>query len=213
MVSSSSPATRRHGVKEIVDRTVAADRGRPEGQPELIVEQFGDASADEKFRRSSTSDLAKAESLSLPVTLIVLLIAFGTLVAAGLPLLLAITAVLGTMGLIGPLSQISPVEESIKNVILLIGLAVGVDYALFYLRRVREERAAGRDADAALRGRRGDVGPRRARLGHDRHGRRWQACTSPARRRSLAWRRHDRRRRRRDARLAHGASRAAVQAR
>ena len=54
------------------------------------------------------------------------------------------------MGLVGPLSQISPVEQSINHVILLIGLAVGVDYALFYLRRAREERAAGRSADAAL---------------------------------------------------------------
>ena len=138
------------GVKEIVDRTVAQTEAAQKANPELIVEQFGDSSADEKFNEIFNEDLAKAGSLSLPVTLIVLLIAFGTLVAAGLPLLLAITAVLGTMGLIGPLSQISPVEETINHVILLIGLAVGVDYALFYLRRAREERAAGRDADAAL---------------------------------------------------------------
>ena len=70
--------------------------------------------------------------------------------AAGIPLLLAITGVLGTMGLVAPLSQLSPVEESINHVILLIGLAVGVDYALFYLRRVREERAAGRSKEAAI---------------------------------------------------------------
>ena len=64
--------------------------------------------------------------------------------AAGVPLLLAVTGIVGTMGLIGPLSQLAPVEDSIMHVVLLIGLAVGVDYALFYLRRVREERAAGR---------------------------------------------------------------------
>ena len=103
--------------------------------PGLIVEQFGDVSADEKFMEIFNEDLAKAGTLSLPVTMVILLIAFGTLVAAGIPLLLAITAVLGTMGLIGPLSQLSPVEETINHVVLLIGLAVGVDYALFYLRR------------------------------------------------------------------------------
>ena len=95
-------------------------------------------------------DLGKATFGSLPITLILLVIAFGTLVAAGVPLLLAITGIVATMGLIGPLSQLSPVEDSIHHVILLIGLAVGVDYALFYLRRVREERAAGRDKEAAI---------------------------------------------------------------
>ena len=96
------------------------------------------------------SDLKKATFGSLPITLILLVIAFGTLVAAGIPLLLAITGVLGTMGIVAALSQLSPVEQSINHVILLIGLAVGVDYALFYLRRVREERAAGRSKEAAI---------------------------------------------------------------
>jgi uncharacterized membrane protein YdfJ with MMPL/SSD domain len=137
-------------VKDIVDETVAQTEAAQKANPALIVEQFGDSSADEKFNEIFNEDLAKAGTLSLPVTLVVLLIAFGTLVAAGLPLLLAITAVMATMGLVGPLSQISPVEETINHVILLIGLAVGVDYALFYLRRAREERAAGKDADAAL---------------------------------------------------------------
>jgi uncharacterized membrane protein YdfJ with MMPL/SSD domain len=137
-------------VKDIVDETVAQTEAAQNANPALVVEQFGDSSADEKFNEIFNEDLAKAGTLSLPVTLVVLLIAFGTLVAAGLPLLLAITAVMATMGLVGPLSQISPVEETINHVILLIGLAVGVDYALFYLRRAREERAAGKDADAAL---------------------------------------------------------------
>ena len=59
--------------------------------------------------------------------------------AAGIPLLLAVSAVVATFGLIGPISQIVPVEESIKHVVLLIGLAVGVDYSLFYVRRMKEE--------------------------------------------------------------------------
>ena len=76
--------------------------------------------------------------------------AFGALVAAGVPLLLGITAVIGTLGLVGPISQIVPMEESAASVILLIGLAVGVDYSMFYLRRKMEERDAGRSSEAAL---------------------------------------------------------------
>ena len=82
--------------------------------------------------------------------MIILIVAFGALVAAGVPLLLAITAVIGTLGLVGPISQIVPMEESSNSVILLIGLAVGVDYSMFYLRRKMEERDAGRSSEAAL---------------------------------------------------------------
>ena len=82
--------------------------------------------------------------------MIILIVAFGALVAAGVPLLLAITAVIGTLGLVGPISQIIPMEESANSVILLIGLAVGVDYSMFYLRRKMEERDAGRSSEAAL---------------------------------------------------------------
>jgi uncharacterized membrane protein YdfJ with MMPL/SSD domain len=137
-------------VAKIAESANVQTKAAQRAHPELIVEQFGDATSEEAFNKIFNEDLAKAGMLSLPVTLAILLIAFGTLVAAGIPLLLAITGVVATMGLVGPLSQLSPVEESINHVILLIGLAVGVDYALFYLRRAREERAAGRSAAAAL---------------------------------------------------------------
>ena len=87
---------------------------------------------------------------SLPITLVILLIAFGALVAASVPIILALTAVLATIGLIGMLSHVSPVDSSINEVILLIGLAVGVDYSMFYLRREREERESGRSEEASL---------------------------------------------------------------
>jgi uncharacterized membrane protein YdfJ with MMPL/SSD domain len=137
-------------VKEKADETVAATERVQKAHPDLVVEQFGSVSSDEAFKDVFQKDLQKAAFGSLPITLILLALTFGTLVAAGIPLLLAITAVLATLGLVGPISQISPVEESVHHVILLIGLAVGVDYALFYLRRMREERAAGRTSDAAL---------------------------------------------------------------
>ncbi len=133
-----------------VDATVAAVNAAQKAHPDLRVEQSGSGSSEDEFMEVFNSDLAKAGTTSLPITLIVLLIAFGALVAAGIPLLLAITGVVATMGLVGPLSQITAVDDSVKHVILLIGLAVGVDYSLFYLRRVREEREAGRTNAAAI---------------------------------------------------------------
>ena len=94
--------------------------------------------------------LAKAGMIAIPLTLVILLLVFGSVVAAAVPLLLAITAVFTTTALIAIPSQFIPVDESIAEVILLIGLAVGIDYSLFYLRREREERAAGRSEGAAL---------------------------------------------------------------
>ena len=95
-------------------------------------------------------DLKKAETLSLPLTLVILLLAFGALVAAGLPLLLGVTSVMATTGLVAAVSQFSPATENLSSVVVLVGLAVGVDYSLFYIRREREERKAGRDPEAAL---------------------------------------------------------------
>jgi uncharacterized membrane protein YdfJ with MMPL/SSD domain len=114
------------------------------------IEQFGDGSADKALSQAFEDDFRKAEVTSLPITLVILILAFGALLAAFVPLLLAITAVAAAVGLIGPISQIWPVDEAISSVVLLIGLAVGVDYSMFYLRREREERARGRTEEAAL---------------------------------------------------------------
>src|SRR3954449_451479 len=133
-----------------VDATLTATGRAQARHPELRIEQFGDASADKALGDSLDGDFRRAEFLSLPITLVILIVAFGALVAAGVPLLLAITAVIGTLGLVGPISQIVPMEDSANSVILLIGLAVGVDYSMFYLRRKMEERDAGRSPEAAL---------------------------------------------------------------
>jgi RND superfamily putative drug exporter len=94
--------------------------------------------------------LAKAGLIAIPLALVILLFVFGSAVAALVPLLLAITAVVATIYLIALPSQLVPVDDQIAEVILLVGLAVGVDYSLFYLRREREERAAGRSESASL---------------------------------------------------------------
>ncbi|HEX4345699.1 MAG TPA: MMPL family transporter [Solirubrobacteraceae bacterium] len=139
----SAAKTRVSGALESV---AAAQRAHPG----LRIEEFGDASADKAISKSFSSDFQRAEVLSIPITLLILLVAFGALVAAGLPLLLGLTAVMGTLGLLGPVSQIMPLDESISSVVLLVGLAVGVDYCMFYLRREMEERDAGRSPEAAL---------------------------------------------------------------
>ena len=136
--------------EERVDAPLKAVADADAAHGDLRIEQFGEASSAKALGEVFENDFKKAETLSLPVTLLILIVAFGSLVAAGLPLLLALSAVFGTIGLVSLFSQASPVDESITSVILLIGLAVGVDYVLFYLRREREERAAGRSAEAAL---------------------------------------------------------------
>ena len=118
--------------------------------PDLRVEQIGGASASKAFDKALEDDFKRAETLSLPLTLIILLLAFGALVAAGLPLLLGMTAVGATLGLLGPISQLTPVADQIGSVVLLIGLAVGVDYSMFYVRREMEERDKGKGSQAAL---------------------------------------------------------------
>ena len=134
-------------ISKPVEGAVAAVQ---KAHPDLTIAEFGDGSSAREVEGQFSKDLAKAGLLSLPVTLIILLIAFGALVAAGIPLLLALTSVIATMFLIALPSHLMPVDAQVKEVILLIGLAVGVDYTLFYLKREREERAAGRSESAAL---------------------------------------------------------------
>ena len=118
--------------------------------PEYTVGQFGGASANKAIEDTLGADVGKAGMLSLPITMLVLLIALGALVAASVPLVLALTSVLATMALIVIPSQVFPLGGNTDALILLIGLAVGVDYSLFYMRRQREERARGRTNAEAL---------------------------------------------------------------
>jgi uncharacterized membrane protein YdfJ with MMPL/SSD domain len=115
-----------------------------------LIEEFGDASTEKALSKAFEDDLRRAETLSLPITLVILILAFGSLAAAGVPLLLAISAVAAALGVVGVFSHVVPVDQSISSVILLIGLAVGVDYSLFYLRREREERAVGNSEETSL---------------------------------------------------------------
>jgi uncharacterized membrane protein YdfJ with MMPL/SSD domain len=133
-----------------IDSITKATTAVQKANPDFYVGEAGSASTGKALDEMFNSQLEMAGLISIPLTLIVLLIVFGSLVGASIPLLLALTSVFATMGLIALPSQIVPMDESISAVILLIGLAVGVDYSLFYIRRERDERRAGRSESAAL---------------------------------------------------------------
>ena len=121
------------------------------GNPSVIVREFGYASANYELGKRFSSDMARAEFTSFPLTILILLIAFGALAAAGLPVLLAISAVLAATGLNSVVGHFVPTDkQTVSAIILMMGMAVGIDYSLFYLRREREERHAGHSAHEAL---------------------------------------------------------------
>jgi uncharacterized membrane protein YdfJ with MMPL/SSD domain len=129
---------------------LAAVAAVQKAHPEVLVEEFGEASTEKALGAKEAADEARSMQLSMSGTLIILLIAFGALVAAGVPLLLGLSSVFATVGLLGPVSQLSGLHPAVAQVVMLVGLAVGVDYAMFYLRRMMEEQDNGRGSDAAL---------------------------------------------------------------
>ncbi|HSC73638.1 MAG TPA: MMPL family transporter [Gaiellaceae bacterium] len=118
--------------------------------PGFYVGEAGAISSGKALDKMFTDQLKLAGERSIPITIIVLLLVFGALVAVGVPLLLALSGVLATVGLVALPSHLVPMDQNTPAVILLIGLAVGVDYSLFYLKREREERAAGKGSRAAI---------------------------------------------------------------
>jgi uncharacterized membrane protein YdfJ with MMPL/SSD domain len=135
--------------KNVVASLAAVDAAA-KAHPELRIAEAGDASINKATKEKSNKEMGSHMFMTLGLTLLILLFTFGALVAAGIPVLLGLTSVVATLGLLGPVSQLAPVDASVMHVVLLIGMAVGVDYSLFYVKREREERAAGRDSNAAI---------------------------------------------------------------
>ncbi|MFF3754050.1 MMPL family transporter [Streptomyces sp. NPDC002018] len=142
------------------DSTTAADRVGPvldavretgEAHRDVRLYQFGEASSGKLLGDLLADDFQRAEFTAVPLALGILLVAFGAVVAALLPVGLALTACLAAFGLLSLASHQLHLFQTTYSVMFLMGLAVGVDYCLFYLRRERDERAAGRDAETALR--------------------------------------------------------------
>ncbi|GIH72525.1 MMPL family transporter [Sphaerimonospora thailandensis] len=139
-------ATAADRIEPVLD-AVAGVQG---SHPDLRIEQAGGASANKMIGEAIDKDFVRAEQLSLPITLGILLAAFGALLAAVVPVALAMTAIVAATGLLAFTSQLLHVDSATSNVMLLIGLAVGVDYSLFYIMRAREERAKGLGKRRAL---------------------------------------------------------------
>jgi uncharacterized membrane protein YdfJ with MMPL/SSD domain len=127
--------------------TIAAIQRR---SPGFTVAEFGDASSEHALSKLSGEGYARAEKLSVPITFLIMLVAFGAFVAAGIPVLLAFSAVLASGGLAAAASHLVHQSDATSSVMLLMGMAVGVDYSLFYLRREREERRQGHSSAVAL---------------------------------------------------------------
>jgi uncharacterized membrane protein YdfJ with MMPL/SSD domain len=133
-----------------IEKLTAATDAVAKAHPDFYVGEAGSISSGKAVNDTFNTQLAKAGERSIPLTLIILLLVFGAMIAAGVPLLLALSAVAATVGLISLPSHLVPMDPNVSAVVLLIGLAVGVDYSLFYIKREREERAAGKSAHAAL---------------------------------------------------------------
>ncbi|MFF9478292.1 MMPL family transporter [Streptomyces sp. NPDC014733] len=139
-----------HHLAPLLKQTAEVRRSHPD----LRVEETGDASVSRGLDTSRADDLATSEKITFPITLITLLVAFGSLIMVGVPLLLAVSSIAAAMGLSQVISHLLPDAGVGNSLILLIGMAVGVDYTLFYLKREREERerADGRLSPEALVG-------------------------------------------------------------
>lgn len=140
------PLTAKDHVQKVLDAVAKVAAAHPGTR----VEEFGEASFTHVSESKLHTDYTNAEYLSFPVTLVILLVAFGALVAALLPVVLALTAVVGSAGLLALSSHLIHVDQNGTSVMSLIGIAVGIDYSLFSIRRFREERAAGRGTEAAV---------------------------------------------------------------
>jgi uncharacterized membrane protein YdfJ with MMPL/SSD domain len=136
----------RDHVQPILDAVSELQQARPG----FLIEEFGFASSAHVLQKTIGEDFRKAERLTVPITLVILLFAFGAIVAALLPVGLAFTGFLGALGLSAVVSLVQSSSDATSSVILLMGMAVGVDYSLFYLRREREERRRGLGPREAL---------------------------------------------------------------
>jgi RND superfamily putative drug exporter len=148
-VNFSIPGDEDHA-KTLVDKPLAAVAAAQKANPDVRVEEFGMVSAGKAIEAQDAKDSKRSEMISYGITLLILLIAFGAMVAAGVPLLLGATAVAATIGLLGPVSQVFPLSDAVAQVVIVIGLAVGVDYAMFYCAAMMEERDKRPLARAAL---------------------------------------------------------------
>ncbi|HYN65404.1 MAG TPA: MMPL family transporter, partial [Ornithinibacter sp.] len=127
---------------------IAAEFGGPQG--DLVVYVGGFATVSDAITSAVKADLARAESLAIPITLVLLVVVFGSLVAAGLPFTVAVGAIIGSLLVVRLVTQVADVSIFSLNLITGLGLGLGIDYALLVVNRFREELDAGRDTEDAV---------------------------------------------------------------
>ena len=119
-------------------------------QGELVVYAFGGEIIGNAFNDTITGDLARAESIAIPITALILLFVFGSVVAAGLPFLVAGGTILGSFLVLFLISRLTDVSVFALNLVTGLGLALGIDYALLIINRFREELGSGRSVPDAV---------------------------------------------------------------
>ena len=118
----------------------AAMTGQSDG---FTIAQAGDASLNQMFTQLAEKDLSRGEIFGVPAALIVLVIVFGAVLAATMPLALSVISIVLALALTALIGQVFPVNTFVLNILTMMGLAVGIDYTLFVISRYREERARG----------------------------------------------------------------------
>src|SRR5918994_1625923 len=134
-----------HHVEAVVDTVERAGDG-----DRFDIDIGGEASIASQSTRVIEEDFGFALQLNLPITLLLLLLAFGALVAALIPLALGLGAIMIALGVLAVVSRVYPLEELYTEMVLLIGLATGIDYSLFIVTRYRAERATGHPKEHAI---------------------------------------------------------------
>ncbi|MGA5818575.1 MMPL family transporter [Kitasatospora sp. NPDC094028] len=143
---AGDPETASGRVRPLLDSVERTGAAHADLRMELVGAGSIRAGLDDMLRK----DLGKATVLSLPVTMLVMVFVFGAVIAASVPVVLGLSSVLAGLGLWGVASQAVPDPGPVSQFIVLTGLAIGVDYSLFYLKRQREERALGADTIDAI---------------------------------------------------------------
>jgi putative drug exporter of the RND superfamily len=131
-----------------VDAAVAHDSNFQDPSGEAMLTGAGPFYSE--FSHTTTEDLKRAEFIAGPFTLIILLLAFGSLVAAGMPLIMALFALFISFGILSIIAATTTVSIFTENIASMIGIGVGIDYSLFILTRYREEKRRGRPIDQAI---------------------------------------------------------------
>lgn len=129
-------------------RLVATYRGTERGP--LKLQLGGEAVSYNDVTDQLNHDLAISEAIAMPIILVLMTLVFGSLVAAGLPLVIGVLSIVGSLGLLALLSDVTPVSNYALNVTTIVGLALAIDYSLLVLTRFREERTRAQSLDDAI---------------------------------------------------------------